>query len=406
MNRASAAPDPAALEVPIDPAALRARQLAMLMGNAPANIVLSFLLACFVALVFGELIDGRAVSWWWLAMVVLLFVQYLAYVFWRGRGAQDAAEPWLRLQALLVGIGGLLWSAGVLLLFERIPEAYHVFLIILLVSLGAAGVTLAVDVWVYLAFQLAVQVPAVVWLLLDDDFLHRILGVFLAIFTVAMWLFANQIARTLRQAFVQQLHNEALAQSLRQSNARLHVLNEELRQLSATDSLTEVANRRYFEDRYNAEFSRASRDGSHLSLIMIDVDHFKAFNDELGHVEGDHCLRRLALRIRDSLKRPTDLVARYGGEEFIVLLPATPLEGAAALAEEIRNNVRALAIPHPSSTTGPHVTVSLGVTGAVPDRRMGRDALLRRVDEALYAAKAAGRDRVVVLPLDESSPED
>src|SRR5690606_4596926 len=113
------------------------------------------------------------------------------------------------------------------------------------------------------------------------------LGIFLLIFMVAMWLFAGQVCRVLANSFRLQLENQTLANSLKQSNARLQVLNEELTQLSATDSLTQVANRRYFDDRFASEFSRASREQTVLSLAMIDVDFFKLYNDEFGHLVGD-----------------------------------------------------------------------------------------------------------------------
>jgi diguanylate cyclase (GGDEF)-like protein len=128
---------------------------------------------------------------------------------------------------------------------------------------------------------------------------------------------------------------------------------------------------------------------------MIDVDFFKAYNDALGHVAGDECLSRIAISIRDSLKRPTDLVARYGGEEFVVLLPVTPLEGASKLAEEIRQNIEALKISHPSSPIGAYVTVSLGVAGASQvGKTSKRELLLQKADQALYKAKLGGRNNV------------
>jgi diguanylate cyclase (GGDEF)-like protein len=240
-----------------------------------------------------------------------------------------------------------------------------------------------------------VLLPAIAWLLSQDDTVRVILGFFLIIFMIAMWIFAYQVNHSLTSSFRLQLENQSLANSLKQSNARLQVLNEELLQLSATDGLTQVANRRYFDERFVSEFSRGSREGTALSLIMIDVDFFKSYNDELGHVAGDECLARIAISIRDSLKRPTDLVARYGGEEFVVLLPVTPPEGACKLAEEIRQNIEALKVVHPRSSIAAHVTVSLGVTGAAQiGKTSRREFLLQKADQALYKAKLGGRNMV------------
>jgi hypothetical protein len=297
-----------------------AEQVKMLMAQYPTSMVMSFLLASFVALVFGELVGGRAVLIWWSVISAYFLGQYGLYLaFSRRRPAAVSYENWFRIILGSAALGGLAWSVGLTVMLRAVEQQYHIFLIILLISLAAAGITLAIRTLVYCVFQLGVLLPAIGWLLLQDSVIHLILGVFLIIFMVAMWLFAHQVSRALSNSLSLQLENQSLANSLKQSNARLHVLNEELTQLSATDSLTQVANRRYFDNRFNSEYSRASREGTALSLIMIDVDCFKPYNDELGHVAGDECLKKIALRIRDSLKRPTDLVARYGGEEFVVV---------------------------------------------------------------------------------------
>lgn len=378
-----------------------AEQVKMLMAQYPTSMVMSFLLASFVALVFGELVGGRAVLIWWAVISAYFLGQYVLYLaFSRRRPATVSYENWFRMILGSAALGGLAWSVGLIVILHAVEQQYHIFLIILLISLAAAGITLAIRTLVYCVFQLGVLLPAIGWLLLQDSVIHLILGVFLIIFMVAMWLFAHQVSRALSNSLSLQLENQSLANSLKQSNARLHVLNEELTQLSATDSLTQVANRRYFDNRFNSEYSRASREGTALSLIMIDVDCFKPYNDELGHVAGDECLKKIALRIRDSLKRPTDLVARYGGEEFVVLLPSTSVDGAVNLAEEIREEIKKLGIRHPASNVSEFVTVSLGVTGAYPGKAISRDTLLKKADEALYNAKDAGRDKVRCAPVD------
>ncbi len=372
-----------------------AEQIKMLMAQIPTSAVMSFLLVSFVALVFGDLVEGRQILIWWCVMSTIFVGQYMLYVRFK-RPHSDAINFQRWYLAVLCGaaIIGLGWSTGLIIMLIGTPAQYHIFLIILLISLAAAGITLAIRTIVYCVFQIGVLVPAIAWLLLQEQTINLILGVFLTIFMLAMWLFAHQIGRALYNSFRLQLENQYLASSLKQTNARLHVLNEELTQLSATDSLTQVANRRYFDNRYVAEYSRASRDGSDLSLIMIDVDFFKNYNDELGHVAGDECLQRIAVAIRNSLKRPTDLVARYGGEEFIVLLPNTGLDGAVNLAEEIRVKVLEMKLAHPASVVSSYITVSLGVTGTCAGKEISKEALLKKSDEALYNAKAAGRNNV------------
>ena len=375
--------------------AVLAEQIKMLMAQIPTNTLMSFLLSSFVALVFGDLIAGQQVLIWWCIMSTLFIGQYLLYVkFNRPYTNHINYQRWyLAILASAVVIG-LTWSTGLTLMLVGTSTQYHIFLIILLISLAAAGITLAIRTVVYCVFQVSVLLPAITWLLLQEQSINLILGAFLIIFMLAMWLFAHQVGRTLFNSFRLQLENQTLANSLKQTNARLHVLNEELTQLSATDSLTQVANRRYFDNRYISEFSRANREETELSLIMIDVDFFKNYNDELGHVAGDECLQKIAITIRNSLKRPTDLVARYGGEEFIVLLPSTSLEGAINLAEEIRQEVMNMKLVHPASSVSPYITVSLGVTGVYPGKDISKESLLKKADEALYNAKAAGRNNV------------
>lgn len=169
--------------------------------------------------------------------------------------------------------------------------------------------------------------------------------------------------------------------------------NSRLAELSTTDGLTGVANRRRFDEALASEWNRARRDGNPLSLLMVDVDHFKSYNDRLGHLAGDDCLRQVARALREHARRPGDLLARYGGEEF-ALLTRTDREHAARLAERLREDILALDAAHPDSEEG-RVTISVGVATLRVDPESAPSDLVRMADEALYAAKAAGRNRVV-----------
>jgi diguanylate cyclase (GGDEF)-like protein len=166
-------------------------------------------------------------------------------------------------------------------------------------------------------------------------------------------------------------------------------------QLNAvTDSLTGLSNRRYLDESLRTEFHRLKRSGAPLSLIMMDVDHFKNFNDTYGHLAGDNCLRQLGAVLRTVVGRLHDIVARYGGEEFVVIMPETEKHGAEILAERIRKGVEELAIPHSASDAANHVTVSLGVVTAYAADLAEPESLVALADEALYAAKQGGRNRV------------
>jgi diguanylate cyclase (GGDEF)-like protein/PAS domain S-box-containing protein len=190
------------------------------------------------------------------------------------------------------------------------------------------------------------------------------------------------------------LHDEWHAFGIVRDIARRKEMEAELRCLSYQDGLTGVANRRHFDDALAREWRRSGRDKDPLSLIMIDIDLFKAYNDAYGHQKGDECLKQVAQSIRSGLKRPGDLAARYGGEEFVVILPDTDMEGAVAVAEKLQNSVEGLRIPHQASDVSDHVTVSQGVATAIADPTDTPEALVKAADQALYQAKEAGRNQV------------
>ena len=168
-----------------------------------------------------------------------------------------------------------------------------------------------------------------------------------------------------------------------------------LRELSSMDGLTGIPNRRRFDEYYETEWLRSKRRQTPLSVIMADIDHFKAYNDTYGHAEGDACLKAVAKALQDALKRPSDLLARYGGEEFVVILPETEAEGARHLAEDMRRGVENMNIPHAESKVTNHLTISLGVGTLVPGAMTPPAALVKLADDKLYEAKDSGRNRVV-----------
>lgn len=180
----------------------------------------------------------------------------------------------------------------------------------------------------------------------------------------------------------------------KQAEKVLEDLNRRLEILSITDGLTGIANRRHFDEMLVKEHARHARSGVELSLIMLDIDHFKLFNDSYGHVAGDDCLRQVGRVISDCLVRPADLAARYGGEEFACILPETRHSGALAIAEKIRQGIKALAIQHQGSKVAEHVTVSQGVLTVRCSVDGTAADLVRQVDELLYRAKSRGRNRV------------
>ena len=178
---------------------------------------------------------------------------------------------------------------------------------------------------------------------------------------------------------------EALKRELEESN-------EKLRQLSSLDGLTDLPNRRFFDETLVREWQRGRRRRKPLTLIIADIDHFKAYNDAYGHVIGDDCLKKVAAGLDKSILRDVDTIARYGGEEFAAILPETDQEGGILIAKRMLKTIQDLNIPHEHSKTADRVTISLGLSTIIPNRKTNATKLIQSADRALYLAKASGRN--------------
>ena len=203
---------------------------------------------------------------------------------------------------------------------------------------------------------------------------------------------------------VQQQANLTLESRVQERTLELEKANEQLKAISLTDGLTHVANRRRFDEKLDIEWNRALRHEQVLSLVLLDIDHFKRVNDTLGHLVGDDCLVSLADVLKSEIQRSGDLVARYGGEEFVILLPATDTEGARLVAERLRQAVARTPVYTGDDMKPVSLTISVGVASMSPTKDSSSQELMRHADEALYAAKAGGRNRVVVWSEDQLAP--
>jgi diguanylate cyclase (GGDEF)-like protein len=213
------------------------------------------------------------------------------------------------------------------------------------------------------------------------------LGHYLLTVTVAVFVVAVREDKD-RMMFLQSMR-------LQQERQEVQRLNAELAELARKDALTGLANRRVFDEALRAEWDRARRNRTSLALLMIDVDHFKRFNDRYGHPAGDRCLAEVASAIAGVVRRPGDVAARYGGEEFVILLPDTDAVGAGELARRVIDQVDAARMAHEDSPTAANVTVSVGVSHCLPHGAATAQGLTDTADAALYEAKSAGRHRFV-----------
>jgi phosphoserine phosphatase RsbU/P len=212
--------------------------------------------------------------------------------------------------------------------------------------------------------------------------------------------FIKQIAIQLTIAIQQAdlFHKRQQAETrLRESNEELACATQLLEKLVNTDGLTQIANRRCFDNRLEQEWQRLYREKQPLTLLLFDVDYFKRYNDSYGHQLGDQCLIKLAQAVGQVVCRPADLVARYGGEEFVVILPNTDIEGAITVADRIHAAIQALNILHRASEVSDTVTISLGIALLIPTSELSPTSLIHQADQALYSAKQQGRNRSVIF---------
>jgi len=199
------------------------------------------------------------------------------------------------------------------------------------------------------------------------------------------------------RSYLARQQRDTVCEKLKITVKDLRIRNRELKRLSSVDGLTGIANRRHLDDYLSAEWSRACRTGSVLSLILVDIDYFKDYNDAYGHLMGDQCLKQVATALSGVISRGGDLLARFGGEEFVLVLPMTSLEGAVILANKLCKKIYALRIPHVGSDIADRLTISVGISALVPKTSQIKDDLLAQADQALYIAKGLGRNQVVAF---------
>lgn len=289
--------------------------------------------------------------------------------------------------ALTTSMSGLAWGVAGLL----VPGAEPLAMIITISAIQAMvmGGVLMLGAFMpsFLAFSIPAVLPAVVFLAYSGGAQNLILSVYSALFLFLMVIIANRVNQSLRHTLELGIEKEDLVKALTEARDQLAIL-------AGTDGLTGVANRRRFDEVLESEFARLHRSKATLSLIFLDVDHFKLFNDTYGHVSGDQCLKSIAGVFRQFFNRSPDFVARYGGEEFACILPETNYEGALLLAEKIRSAVAAIEIPHRTSETADYVTVSQGVVTLDCTKITTAAEALEMADCQLYRAKLEGRNRV------------
>lgn len=349
-----------------------------------ANIVNGLIL---VAVFWNEL--DHQVLLVWLAMVycVALLRYILLHVF-RDPARKSAlhTSTWANLFMLGAFSAGMVWGAAGLLLFHPDSIPHQIFLAFTLGGMVAGALPLLSPLPpAFALYSIPIGAPILLQLFNASDHIVLVMGFLLLFFMTVMLLSSHRFSRILHQSIELRLQLDSSIEQQQQQAL-----------LARMDPLTGIANRRLFDEALESEWKRAQRTHTHLSILIADIDHFKRYNDTLGHPAGDVCLKQVARCMATAARRPGDLVARVGGEEFAFLLPNTDETDAAVIAERVREEIKSLHLPHPDSPISEWVTISLGCAECVPNVHTTPDDLIQAADAALYRAKRDGRNQVAI----------
>ena len=352
----------------------------------------SIAVGCLVVYLLMDWVDmGLLLSW--LAVLILSVVIRVLIVLpvVHIKTGKDLF-PWRQQIMLLAAtmVSGLIWGVGGLLFFDPANITSFALLVIVLAGVTAGAIApYSSYTPAYFCFAAPTLLPLAIRCLLEGDPFIRMVGTLLLIFFLVTLLSSRNYERTFIKSIKLQFENKDLLKELAEANQRLH-------EYSYTDPLTAIANRRAFNERLQSEWERISEKGGKLSLILLDVDRFKDYNDQFGHDRGDEVLKMIAENLRNHCRELSCEASRVGGEEFAVLMPGMNSGQAITLAEKVRLTVESLDCSGNGNNLHDNITVSIGVTTFVNPINEHISAIYRKADQALYRAKKEGRNRVVV----------
>ena len=364
------------------------KQINYLLKHSSMNFLGNIFLASIIVTAFYQDTTNRSLLLAWFGSTVLISLTRLYFnkqLKAEKRHTEEKLKSWANSHILFTTVLSLLWGIAGFILF---PEQliYQVLLIVAIsCTLITSITTLAASKSVFYLQIALLLLPISTRLAVVDDNNYKILAVMIIVMGIMMSFVAQYVYKLLYE---------------------LHITQQKAEAQAHTDQITQLANRRYFDKHFKEEWRRAARTQCPISLLMIDVDHFKLYNDNNGHQAGDQCLKELAMSMKSIARRQGDIVARHGGEEFAILLHNTSANDAKNLAEKLRQKIIDLDIPHKSPSSLLNVvTVSIGVASCIPrsqkNEETGEDILypamlIGAADRAMYQAKEHGRNRVVV----------
>lgn len=366
------------IKVQRDDPELERKLVEHLYGQIPTVVVGSLVLYVLNAFLYRELLSARVLTLW--SVLFVLATGARSVVWWRFRrfaGARPMRQ-WRWAMIAIQGCLGACWSSlAIACVIELPPNLAAVSILNIAGVLGSAVANVSASVMAFRAIVLTGLVPLGLTLVAQDNLSYQILGAMTFTYVYSIGSAARRVHETIRQSIEFGQVNEGLV--------------ETLEALSSTDPMTGLLNRRGLEAAFSQIWQDPHLGTKSLGFLLCDVDHFKAYNDALGHLEGDLCLERVANGLKD-VTRYADLVSRFGGEEFALLVPDCEPGDLEAIAHRVCESIRCLALPHPTSPVAPHVTISVGAALAKQADQVDKGELIGAADRALYAAKAAGRD--------------
>jgi diguanylate cyclase (GGDEF)-like protein len=362
-------------------------QIVQSFRQLPISLIVNLANGLILAAVLWNAVPTPVLLSWSGLLVAVTGARFLTLQAFRNASPRSESDLAVWTKYFLAGAcaAGVVWGLSGILLFHPSSFPHQVVLAFVLGGMAAGAVPLLSSVrHAYWCFAIPVVAPISIRMMMVGDRIHLVMGLLMAIFGLAMLATSAQVHRLFRDS--EKLRRELFSSS---------EVAQALEYLVRLDSLTGIPNRRLFEEEFSKEWARAKRDNAPLSLIMADIDHFKEYNDHYGHPAGDLCLVDVAQGMHHTLSRPGDVVARIGGEEFAFLLPQTDLSGAISVAEQIRERILALNLPHDASPVASHVTLSFGVSSSELASVSSPAELIRTSDIALYEAKRCGRNQIV-----------
>lgn len=374
---------------------LKGRCIELVLAQAGSAFFSSTLAGVILIAAFWGRVSLWVLVFWGVSYFFVAALRVRLAVVYRRAGPEVNPDRWFGFYAACVFLSGFVWGMFLLMLSMSAEGAYAAVLMVTFTALLAAAVTAySVSFPLYVCFSLPVVFPFLVSLVFGGEQLQGMVAAIILCWYLFMVSTARRFSDSAMRSLGYQYENVELVRELEAQNERAERLAGELLVLSNTDALTGLFNRRFFNMQIEKEWARALRTGECLSVVIVDIDYFKGFNDSLGHIEGDKCIALVAGVLKAAVREGTDFAVRYGGEEFALVLANTRPDAAGLLAERLRAGVEALSVVHPASGVAKVVTASFGVAGCVPCGGGRLEVFIDRADKALYRAKELGRNRV------------